>query len=390
MSHLRVFITGVGALTPAGDSINDYFRSLLAGECNIRPLVSRMMSNASIAGNINFLNCQERPRHEAFAIKAIREALEWSSLPTSNVKTGLSFGTAIGSSLEIEQAYILGTKINPNQIRFGGVTDSIATLFEIAGPRYTLATGCVAGIDAIGTAFDSIVLGEADAMVAAAADATITPIVFAAFDKIGALSKRNLPFLSSQPFDSERDGFVLGEGAAAMILESENVARQRSAKPLAEILGWHSISNAFHMTRMRTDGQDLVRLILELLAKCGRTPNEVDVIDVHGTSTVINDLSEANTIQSIFCRSKTRFTVTAQKGNIGHLLGAASAVEIAAIACMISGGSIPPIIGLSKPDEAFAINFSRKSILGQPVRLVLKLSSSFSGIHSAMLLAEIK
>ena len=384
----RIVITGVGALTPLGVGANAYYDALVGGDCgigNIEPI-----AGISVAGR----HCTALPaspsRAEAMAHLALAEALEDSSIKVGTCSLGLSFGSAIGATVEIEQSFAKNDRSADHLVDFGGLSERIAESFGLRGARYTSTTGCVAGLDALGLAFDMIKSGYAAAMAVVATDATQSPIVFAAFERIGALTKSTDPATASQPFGRDRNGFVLSEASAAVILETFDNAKARGAHIYAEMMEWHSICNAYHMTNMRTDGSDLARLIDEVLKRSGLSIDDICLVDCHGTSTKINETAELSAINSVFGRNLQGRWLTAQKSAIGHSLGASNLVEIVGLCKMLERRTIPKLRTLAFVDGEISKTLGGGHFDPDIIARALKLSSSFSGIHSACVLSEVK
>ena len=386
-----IVVTGLGIISPIGDSVYSHLNNLMRGFSGIKSISNlwrRDIFKSQVAGSID-IGCSSLPKNIVLAVSAVNECIEMADLTVTQLgETDLCFGTAVASSLEMEAMFLGKYEENPKIFKFNNATDHLTQSFGLSGVSYTVTTGCVAGMDALGTAFDLICANQSERILVAASDSTITPIVISSFDRIGALSKRNSLQDSIRPFDVNRDGFVIGEGGAAMLIETESSAKDRKVKILAELVGWHSISSGYHMTSMRVSGLDLVRLIKGLLEKCNVEPDEIDVVDTHGTSTQINDCSEVNAIVQIFSGRKRPLYLSAQKSCTGHSLGASNLLELVSVVGFLDYQKVPPIRGTSSfvalPDN---INFTTDD-LSIPISYILKISSGFSGIHSAFLLRK--
>jgi 3-oxoacyl-(acyl-carrier-protein) synthase len=330
------------------------------------------------------------PRHVAFADLALAEALAESGLDDAEKASAhVIASTAIGASIELELAFRDGSTLPPGSFGFDLVTRWAQRRHGVGANLWsmTLSTGCTAGLDALGTGFDAIASGRAERVVVVSAEATMCPIVVAAFQKIGALSERDVPpENASCPFSRERDGFVLGEGAAAVVLEDHAAATARGATPLLEMLGWASVSSAYHMTRIRTTGEDIAASVRMALDDANLPPDAVDALDAHGTSTRLNDASETAAFQEVFGTRAGRLPVVAQKGVNGHALGASNLLEICGLSRYLPSGMLPPTANTTTD----TLDVPLDVVLGAPrlvdSEIVVKTSSGFSGIHSAAVL----
>ena len=389
----RVVITGVGAVSPAGPDSRAHLAGLIAGRSRARRLTEPWYDGldrpigAAVTADVGRA---ELPRHVAFADLAITEALAESGLDArERARTPVVTSTAIAASIELETAFRDGSELPPGWFGFDLVTRWAQTRHAV-GPdlwSLTLSTGCTAGLDALGAGFDAIAGGRADRVLVVSAEATMCPIVVAAFQKIGALSHRDVaPERASCPFSRERDGFVLGEGAAAVVLEERGAARARGAAPLLEMLGWASVSSAYHMTRIRTTGEDIAASVRMALADADLPADAVDALDAHGTSTKLNDASETAAYHDVFGHRADTLPVVAQKGVNGHALGASNLLEIAGLSRYLPDGVLPPTANTTKETLGVPLDV----VLGEPrlaeVETVVKTSSGFSGIHSAAVL----
>jgi minimal PKS ketosynthase (KS/KS alpha) len=389
----RVVITGTGIISPGGCDRESCFDSLVARRSLVRRIdrFDPSAHGSQIAAQVEcFEGHSLHPdRHVAFAIASTQQALCQAGLThrPARARIGTAFATAIAGTERMEKSYRRNGGNAFDAFRFSTVSEVVARQFGLGGPNLSVTTGCTAGLDAIGIAFDQIRLGRADAMVVGAADSPIVPIVVASFDQIGALSRRNdRPEAASRPFDRDRDGFILGEGGAALVLESSDHSRQRGAAPLAEILGWNSVSSAFHMTSMRTNGADISRAINGALRVAGVAPESIDLLDLHATSTKINDRSEAAAVHRCFGPDGGKIAVMAQKSVLGHALGASNTIELVGCVEALRRGMVPPVANLDNLDPDCPVNAVRDVPLLGNFRHLVKVSSGFSGIHTALVL----
>ena len=383
-------------MSPAGPDSKAHLAGLLAGRSLARELTEPWYSpfdKAVGAAVTSVAQSPDSPRHVADADLAVAEALAESGLDDrERAGTALVTSTAIAASVELETAFRQRTPLPPGWFGFDLVTDWARTRHRVGGGSWslTLSTGCTAGLDALGSGFDALVGGRADRVLVVSAEATMCPIVVAAFQKISALSQRDVePERASCPFSRERDGFVLGEGAAAVVLEDLDAATARGATPLLEVLGWASVSSAYHMTRIRTTGEDIAASVRQALDDAGLPAGAVDALDAHGTSTRLNDASESAAYHDVFGPRAVRLPVVAQKGVTGHALGASNLLEVAGLSRYLPGGTLPPTANTT----AETLDVDLDVVLGEPrlaePEIVVKTSSGFSGIHSAAVLRRL-
>jgi 3-oxoacyl-(acyl-carrier-protein) synthase len=392
----RVAITGVGVVSPAGPESKAHLSGLLAGRSLATRLTEPWFSSFASAVGVpvrDFPDVPGLPKHVGFADSAIAEALAESGLDAAErLSTNVVTSTAIGASVELESAFRDGSRLPAGSFGFDLVTQLARTEHGVGrdGWSLTLSTGCTAGLDALGAGYDAVTSGRAERVLVVSAEATMCPIVLAAFQKIGALSDRDVePHLASCPFSTQRDGFVLGEGAAAVVLEHVPAALARGATPLVEVLGWASVSSAYHMTRIRTTGEDIAASVRQALADADLPADAVEALDAHGTSTPLNDASESAAYHEVFGRKATTLPVVAQKGVTGHALGASNLLEIAGLTRYLTSGVLPPTANTT----AATLDVDLDIVLDEPrlaePEIVLKTSSGFSGIHTAAVLRRL-
>jgi len=337
---------------------------------------------------------REKDRTYRMALYCIERAFESAHISEPEFKTscGLYISSAIGQMGDMESYFLPAFECNDftlESFSFGSLTGRLASHFGLRGGHMLIPTGCVGGCDAVSYAADLIRYGLSERVLAGAAEAPITPLVVAAFGRIGANSTRDCaPEEASCPFDKRRDGFVLAEGAAVLLLESETSALARGARIQAEIAGTGSINNCCHMTDISPGGEAIAEACQLALKDAECRPAEIDFISAHGSSTPQNDVAESVALRKTFGNSLDRIPVTSLKSQCGHALSAANAIEIVSTICSIEHSEIPPTINLQEQDPACVVNIVAGRSLRVPVHKALKVSSGFSGIHTAVVLSE--
>ncbi|OLB79494.1 MAG: beta-ACP synthase [Actinobacteria bacterium 13_2_20CM_2_71_6] len=411
----RVAITGIGVIAPGGTGTKAFWETISAGRTATRTIsfFDPSQFRSRVAAECDFdpakegLTPQEIRRMDRaaqFAVVATREAVADSGLRPEEldpVRTGVAVGSAVGCTMGLEEEYVVVSDggrhwlVDHNygvpQLYGYFVPNSLAA--EVAwatgaeGPAAVISTGCTSGLDSMGYAVDLIREGSADVMVAAATDAPISPITVACFDAIKATTPSNDdPGTSARPFDNTRNGFVLGEGAAVLILEEWEHARGRGAHIYAEIGGFASRCNAFHMTGLRPDGVEMAEAITLALDEAGVHPIDVDYINAHGSGTRQNDRHETAAFKKSLGAHAYATPVSSIKSMIGHSLGAIGGIEIAACALAIEHGLIPPTANLHEPDPECDLDYTPLVAREKDLDVVLTVGSGFGGFQSAMVL----
>lgn len=404
----RVVISGIGPVTPIGTGRDEFWDAASRGHSGTSALeelplgfpVDSLRSRVVARVPISFAG--REPRHMQLAKTAMRLALRDAGLASlADVASAVVVGTAVAATTEMESTYLglwNGETIDESSteeplvpmLAFHTMAHELARACRCSGPVLTTATGCTAGIDAIGTAFSMVRSCEADVVLTGASEAPITPVVYAAFDVIGALTRQNdRPRRASRPFDAERDGFVLGEGAACLVVEELGHALARGANIYAEITGFASLSNGYHMTDLPADGSALAECIHLAMEDAALEAVDVDHVSAHGSSTPQNDLCETNAVKRVLGAHAQRITMTSLKSMAGHALGASNAIEIAACALTLASQFLLPTINLDRRGDGCDLDYVANE--GRPgrVRNLLKLSSGFSGIHSVLAMAAL-
>jgi act minimal PKS ketosynthase (KS/KS alpha) len=413
MQH-RVVITGLGPVTPLGCGREAFWNAAKSGRSAVtglellqafplpagaRSLLAAAVPDAELGG-VGF----GPQRLLAMCDLAFDLAWQDSGLGADYDPrlSALVVGSAVGGTSALERSFLhmdtaamlLDVSKTPAdllaQMSFHSITHRLAMRLRPRGPVITVSTGCTAGLDAIGIGRDLIRNGTARIVVAGATDAPLTSVVFAAFDSIGALSQHNHePSTASRPFDRDRDGFVLGEGACMVVLEDRAHALARGAHIYAEIRGYASNSNAFHMTDLPADAQLLAACIATCLKDAGLPAGRISMVNAHGSSTKQNDLCETNAIKKVLGAANAyRTPVNSLKSMIGHGLGASNAIEVAACALMLDRQFLLPTINYENSSAGCDLDYVPNRGRSAHVETVLKLSNGFSGIHSSMVLAH--
>jgi minimal PKS ketosynthase (KS/KS alpha) len=415
-SDRRVVITGIGVIAPGGLGTKAFWELLTAGRTATRtlsffdatPFRSRVAAEADFDPAAEGLSPQEIRRMDRAAQMAVvctREALADSGFAVVDPeRVGVSVGTAVGATMSLEEEYVVvsdgGRKwltdhryATPHLYDYlvpSSFAREVAWSVGAEGPATVISTGCTSGLDSVGHARELIREGSADVMIAGATDAPISPITVACFDAIKATTARNDDAAhASRPFDNSRDGFVLGEGSAMFVLEELEHARRRGAQIYAELVGFASRSNAFHMTGLRPDGREMAEAIRVALDDARLSGDAVDYINAHGSGTKQNDRHETAAFKRSLGDHAYRTPVSSIKSMIGHSLGAIGSIEIAASALAIKHGVVPPTANLHERDPECDLDYVPLTAREQQTDVVLSVGSGFGGFQSAMLLARV-
>ncbi|WP_331720439.1 beta-ketoacyl-[acyl-carrier-protein] synthase family protein [Streptomyces sp. NBC_00209] len=410
----RVVITGIGVVAPGGTGTAAFWSLLTEGRTATRRITrfdatsfrSRIAAEADFEPAHHGFDPGEAHRLDRvaqFALTAAREAVADSGLDLAagGERTGVSLGTAVGCSSGLDEVYAHVSErgehwlLDPARAeeRLGDYLVPSSVAAEVArdagalGPVAVVSTGCTSGLDSLGHAAELIREGSADVMLAGASEAPITPITLASFDAIRATSARNdEPETASRPFDRTRGGFVLGEGSAVLVLEEYAHAVRRGARVYAEIAGFASRSNAYHMTGLRLDGREMAEAVRIALDEARLDPTAVDYVNAHGSGTKQNDKHETAAFKASLGEHAYRVPVSSIKSMIGHSLGAIGSLEIAACALAIEHDTVPPTANLHEPDPSCDLDYVPLVAREQRTDTVLSVGSGFGGFQSAMVL----
>lgn len=407
----RVVVTGLGAVTPVGNSVGESWEALCSGRSGIGPITKfdAAAFDTKIAGElkgfdpIRYVTKKEQRRYDNFIIFALAAAEEavadaaLSIIGPEAERTGVIIASAIGGveTIETEKEAILAG--GPRKMSVFAIPAVLANLaaghvsirFGAKGPISCPVTACAAGTCAIGDAFHLIRYGRADVMFAGGTDAAITPMSIGGFNRMRALSVRNdEPAKASRPFDRDRDGFVLGEGAGVVILEEMQHALDRGARIHAEVAGYGSTADAFHMAAPPPGHEGAARCMKVALEDAGMRPEDIDCINAHGTSTPLNDAYETQAIKAAFGSHSRSLAVPSTKSMTGHLLGATGAVEAIFSVRSIEEGIVPPTINLDHPDPECDLDYVPNTARRRAVRTVMSNTFGFGGVNAVLILKK--
>ncbi|ULR51504.1 beta-ketoacyl-[acyl-carrier-protein] synthase family protein [Streptomyces deccanensis] len=417
MSGRRVVITGIEVLAPGGVGIKNFWSLLSEGRTATRgitffdpsPFRSRVAAEIDFDPEMHGLSPQEVRRMDRaaqFAVVAARGAVADSGIELEEYdpyRVGVTVGSAVGATMGLDQEYRTvsdGGRLTlvdhvyavPHLYNFlvpSSFAAEVAWAVGAEGPSTVVSTGCTSGIDSVGHAVELIREGSADVMVAGSSDAPISPITMACFDAIKATTPRHdEPERASRPFDATRNGFVLGEGAAVFVLEELDSARRRGAHIYAEIAGYATRSNAYHMTGLRPDGVEMAEAIRVAMDEARMNPEALDYINAHGSGTKQNDRHETAAFKRSLGEAAYRTPVSSIKSMVGHSLGAIGSIEIAASALAMENNVVPPTANLHTQDPECDLDYVPLTARDQLVDAVLSVGSGFGGFQSAMVLAR--
>jgi 3-oxoacyl-[acyl-carrier-protein] synthase II len=410
MSERRVVITGIGVITPLGCDLNVFWQKLLAGKSGIGPITRFDASNfdSRIGGEVkdfkaeDYMPAKETRRTDRFthyACGAAKLALTDAKLELDKQdpnRVGVLVGSGIGGMETIEdQTRILFTKgparVSPFMIPMlivNMASGYISMLLGAKGPNLAVVSACATATHALGEAARAIVHNDADVMIAGGSEAAITQIGYAGFCSMRAMSTRNdEPERASRPFDAQRDGFVMGEGAGVCILESLEHARKRHANIYCEIAGYGITGDAYHMSAPAPEGEGAARSMAMALRHAKLNPDQIDYINAHGTSTPVGDKCETQAIKTVFGNHVRTLAVSSTKSMTGHLLGAAGAVETAVCAMAIRDNIVPPTINYENPDPDCDLDYVPNKAREMKVNACVNNSLGFGG-HNATLIVK--
>jgi 3-oxoacyl-[acyl-carrier-protein] synthase II len=399
-------VTGLGAVTPLGVGVDAFWAGLLAGRSAVGPVtriglhglrtrIAAEVQDLPPLDRVDARDAKRMDRYTHFALTAAQEAWAGAGLCAESLDAHTA-GVVIGSSHGGEETIVAGVRalMSEEPRRFSPwlisrmlanmASAQVAIHYGLRGPSFAIASACATGAHAIGEAAEIIRRGDAEVMLAGASDACITPLTLAGDAATGALSVRNDdPARASRPFDAERDGFVVGEGAGVLVLEERQHARARRARVLAELIGYGATTDALHETRPDAEGTHVARAIRRALSKASLEPDDLGAVFAHATGTPIGDRAEACALRTALGAAASRVPVVAIKGALGHLMGAAGAVQAVAVVMALREQVLPPTVNLDKPDVSGLCFVGR---VAEPARLrnVLSNAMGFGGHNAAL------
>lgn len=413
MMSNRVVVTGLGIISPVGIGIESFWSNLLDGKSGIGPVTKFDVSEMStkIAGEVkdfnasDYIDKKEAKRmdlYTQYAVSAARMAVEDSGLDLEKTdldRMAVILGSGIGGLYTMEEQCRVLVDKGPKRISpflvpmmiVNMAAGQISITLGAKGPNYTVVSACASGTNAVGDAFNLIQRGSADIVVTGGTEASITPLGFAGFCSMKAMSTRNdEPTKASRPFDRDRDGFVMGEGSVILILESLEHAQKRGAKIYAEVLGYGASADAHHITAPAPEGEGAARAMSIAIRDAGLRPEDIDYINAHGTSTDLNDKYETLAIKQVFGEHAKSVLVSSTKSMTGHLLGAAGALELAVLALAIRDNKVPPTINYENPDPECDLDYVPNVYRDKEVNFALSNSLGFGGHNATVVFGKFK
>jgi len=409
----RVVITGLGCVSPLGNNVKDTWEALLAGKSGMAPIThfdasahktkfAAEVKGFDAAALFGTREARKMDRFTQFAAAATMEALAQSGLKieeSNRDRVGVLIGSGIGGIGTLIEQYEIMRQRGPERVSpflipmmiSDGAAGAIAIRIGARGPNMSLATACASGTNSLGEAAEMIRRGAADAMIAGAAEAAITAIAIAGMNVMTALSTRNdAPEKASRPFDKNRDGFVMGEGAGVLIMESLEYAQARGANILCEFSGYGTSDDAYHISAPAENGAGAVIAMRLALENAGLNLDEIDYINAHGTSTALNDKSETAAIKTLFGAQAYRIPVSSTKSMTGHLLGASGALEGVICAMALMNNILPPTINYETPDPDCDLDYVPNQPRKADLRNVISNSFGFGGHNATLALSRFR
>jgi 3-oxoacyl-[acyl-carrier-protein] synthase II len=401
----KIVITGMGAITPIGNSVDRYWENLLQGVCGIGPITRFDVSElpVRIAAEVRDFDptvwmpkklAGEMDLFMQYAYAAAEQALADSQLPIEPGRTGVVMGTALDGLTEIgrvqEALTAEGKRVGPRflpKILGNLAAAQIAIAHQITGPTMTVNTACSSGADAIILAAMLLKTGEADSVLVMGGESTINPLMIGSLSKAMALSRRNDdPQAASRPFDVDRDGFVMGEGGGAIVLELASHAKARGAKIYAELAGYANTSDAYHVTAPNPSGAGAAQCMERAIAMAGLDKSEIGYINAHGTSTHAGDIAETNAIKLVFGGREHAPAVSSTKGATGHLMGAGGVTEAITCVLAIQNGILPPTLNLQSPDPECDLDYVPNAPRSCSIHAAMSNAFGFGGQNSSLVI----
>ncbi len=408
----RIVVTGLGLVTPNGIGTDATWQSVLAGKSGVRTItafdttgyacrIAAEVSNFDAAQFMPKRKIKEMCRFTQFSMAATKMAIEDAGLELTEeerLRTGCFIGVGLGGLENLERVTLMLNEKGPDKVSPYFIPSIIGNLaagqvaieYGLNGPSYCQTSACASSAHSIGEALEWLRRGHVDVMVCGGAEATITPIGIAGFSAMFALSRRNdEPERASRPFDAGRDGFICGEGAGTLILETATRARKRGARILCEVSGWGATTDGFHITKPAPNHAHAARAMRQALADARLEPQQIDYVNAHGTSTPVGDVEESRALVDLFGAHALdkRLWVSSTKSMTGHMLGAAGAVEAALCAKAIATGMVPPTINLDDPDPECVLDYVPHKARERTLKHVMSNSFGFGGTNVALVMS---
>ncbi len=407
-NHRRVVVTGLGVISPVGLTVSEMWQALVSGNSGVDHISSFDTTSfeTKFAAEAHGFDAgmylkqrqvQRMDRFTQFAVVAGLQAVEAAGLTINGDNaedTGVIIGNSVCGLLSVSEQFKILSEMGPRRVSpalaptMTGDSASVQVSLTLGtkGVNYAPSSACSSGSDAIGQAYEIICQGNAKVMVAGGTEAPIIPLVLAAFSAIRALSTKNgSPKTACRPFDAERDGFILGEGAAMMILEDADHALTRGAPILAEVIGYSATSDSFHLIQPSPNGEGATRAVKLALKRAGLNPNEIDYINAHGTATLLNDRTETSVIKNVFGDIAKQIPISASKSMLGHLLGASGSIDAVITILAINHGMIPPTINLTHPDPECDLDYVPGQARQAKIETAMSNSFGFGGHNSVLI-----
>jgi 3-oxoacyl-[acyl-carrier-protein] synthase II len=412
MEKRRVVITGMGVIAPNGIGVDNFWDSLVHGRSGVKPITQFDVSTyqTKIAGEVeeftptNYITPKETRRMDRFSqfgVACAKMALVDSNLDLAKIgqnSIGICVGSSVGGLPHAEEQHSIFLekglrRVNPlfsTRLFVGSCMNSISLEFGITGPCYSISTGCATGIDNIGFAFNLVREGKVDLMLAGAVEAPLSPLAFGSFCLLGILSTKNdPPQRTPKPFDKYRDGIVLSEGGTVLVLEELCHALSRGADMYAEVVGFGTTHDAYHITQPAPDGRQAEKAVRMALEDANISPEQIDYVCAHGSGTIINDQVETIVVKRILSSKVKSILMSSIESMIGHPLGASGAIKVAASSLAIKHATIPPTINYEHPDPECDLNYVANEAIKRNLDYVVVNSFSFGGKNSILILKNL-
>ena len=412
---LKVYVTGIGTVTPLGLDTKSTWNALLKGKSGIDSIAAFETEGfgTTIAGEargfdptlyVDRKQARRLDRFAQFAVAATAQALEQAHLDLHDgsvdaTRVGSVIGSGIGGIITLSEQWAVLNEKGPDRVNpflvpmmlADMAPGQVSIIYGAKGPNYCTVTACSSGADGIGIASEMIRRGEIDIAIAGGTEAPICPIAVAGFNACMALSKRNDdPQAASRPFDADRDGFVMGEGAGVLVIESEESVVRRGITPIAELAGYGASSDAYHVTQPPPGGEGAARAMRSALAEAEMTPIDISYVNAHGTSTPMNDRLETEAMKAVFGDEAYKIKISSTKSMTGHLLGAAGGVEAAIAALAVSESAIPPTINLENPDPDCDLDYTAHHSQKGVVKAAMSNNLGFGGHNASLIFRRVQ